>query len=373
MNETILTEVHIADLHFGAFNPADQFRILYEQFYSKIINLKYDIISINGDIFDHKFMANSDAVMYALKFIDLLAVDASRKQASMVILYGTESHDAGQLKLFYPYLEWPNLDLHIVENIQFLYLHGKKILAIPEKYGVSEDVYRSFLYEQGLYDGVYMHGTYKGSVYGTNTPTLKTPNAPIFDMSHFIQCRGPIIAGHVHVPGCYDGHMYYCGSPLRYQFGQEQEKGFIVLLHNLSTAQYYVHFEPIVSYRYDTINMDEYIGRDPKEIIQKVNLLQSQGIDNLRLEFSRVDESLFDVLTAYYRNNGNVSLLKPDDRKDKIIQAQAEQSNKYNDFQYIFDKSLSSEQILTRYINQKKGYQYITTEELKQVLNGFVS
>ncbi len=371
--DTILTEVHIADLHFGAFDPADQFRILYNNFYLKIVNLKYDIISINGDIFDHKFMANSDAIMYALKFIDILVNDAASKGASMVILYGTESHDAGQIKLFYPYLERPDIDLHIVENIQFLYLHGKKVLAIPEKYGLPEEVYRSFLFEQGLYDGVYMHGTYKGSVYGANTPSLNTPHAPVFDISHFMYCRGPIIAGHVHIPGCYDSHVYYCGSPLRYQFGQEQEKGFIILTHNLNTSQYYVYFEPIESYRYDTINMDEYVGRDPKFIIEKVNSLQAQGSNYLRLEFTIPNDELFDLLGSYYRNNSTVTIMKPDTRTEKIVRAQAEQSNKYNDYQYIFDKSLSSDQILTRYINQKKGYQYITTEELKNVLNGFVS
>ena len=146
--DNIVTEVHIADLHFGAFDPKDQFNILYNQFYKKIENLKYDIISINGDVFDHKFMANSEAIMYALKFIDLLVNDSARKNASMVILYGTESHDAGQFKVFAPYEERTDIDLHIVENMQFLYLKGKKILAITEKYGLPEEVYRSFLFEQ---------------------------------------------------------------------------------------------------------------------------------------------------------------------------------------------------------------------------------
>ena len=371
--DNILTEVHIADLHFGAFDPSDQFRILYENFYLKIANLKYDIISINGDIFDHKFMANSDAIMYALKLVDILVNDAASKQASVVILYGTESHDAGQLKLFYQYLERTDVDVHIVENIQFLYLHGKKILAIPEKYGLPEEVYNSFLFEQGLYDGVYMHGTYKGSVYGANKPTLNSPHAPVFTMNHFMYCRGPIISGHVHVPGCYDSHMYYCGSPLRYRFGEEQDKGFIILNHNVTTGQYYVHFEPIVSYRYDTVNMDEFINKDPKYIIEKINDLQSNGVNFIRAEFTVPNEELFNILDTYYRTNNSVSISKPDTRTEEIVKAQVEQSNKYNDYQYIFDKKLSSEQILTRYINQKKGYQYITIEDLRNVINGFSS
>ena len=364
-----LVEVHIADLHFGAFDPSTQYNILMDQFINKIRPLAYDIISINGDIFDHKFMANSDAIRYAMAFVDTVIKDALFKGADVILLYGTESHDSGQFKLFYQYFDIPTV--HIVETVQFLEIKGKRILAIPEKYGLPKEEYEKVLFYSGLYDGVVMHGTYKGSVYGMNTPTIDCNHAPVFDIRHFMYCQGPIIAGHVHIPGCYDKHVYYCGSPLRYKFGEEEEKGFIVLTHNLETQQYYIHFEPIYSYRYDTINMDEYLGRDPKELIEKINYLRANGIHFLRVEFTRTDENLFNVIESYYRNTSAVSFKIPDVEKEKLIQAQVEQSNKYNNYQYVFDKSLSPEQILTRYINQQKGYQYLTVDELQQILKGF--
>lgn len=360
-----LTEVHIADIHFGAFNPEDQFNILTHEFIEKIIPLQYDILSINGDLFEHKFMANSDAILWAMRFIEQLYWDVKRKGAVLILLAGTESHDAGQLQLFYGNV---SDDFIIVEKIQDLIIKGKRFLAIPELYGVDQSVYEHYLYHNGWYDGVIMHGTYKGSVYGTNNPTLNSAHAPIFCMDNFVYCRGPIISGHIHVPGCYDTHMYYCGSPLRYKFGEEQEKGFIILTHNLETSQYYLHFEPIISYRYDTINMDNFVGRDPKELINYVADLRAQGIHNLRLEFTRQDEQLFNIIDSYYRNISAVRIMKPDMKKEQMIQSQIEQSNKYSEYQYIFDKSLSPEQILVRYINQQQGYQYITTEELQNVL-----
>ena len=67
----LLNQVHIADLHFGAFDPKTQYEILREQFLIPISSInKIDIISIDGDIFDHKVMSNSDAAMYASIFID---------------------------------------------------------------------------------------------------------------------------------------------------------------------------------------------------------------------------------------------------------------------------------------------------------------
>ena len=62
-------EAHIADIHFGALDPSVQYKILQEQFISKIRDLPLDIISINGDLFDKKFMANSDVITYATGFI----------------------------------------------------------------------------------------------------------------------------------------------------------------------------------------------------------------------------------------------------------------------------------------------------------------
>ena len=63
-----LIEIHTADLHFGVMNPKTQYDILCEQLLNKVADIPFDIFSINGDIFDHKFMSNSDVVMYATMF-----------------------------------------------------------------------------------------------------------------------------------------------------------------------------------------------------------------------------------------------------------------------------------------------------------------
>ena len=123
-----LVEVHLADLHFGAFNPKTQYEILMEQCYNNICLLpKIDIISIDGDIFDHKVMANSDAALYATKFIDNLVKLSIEKNATLVILAGTYSHDFDQLKLFYHYMDnSPNsgIDVRVITNIQFEMIKG---------------------------------------------------------------------------------------------------------------------------------------------------------------------------------------------------------------------------------------------------------
>ena len=148
LNRGQMIEVHIADLHFGAFNPKTQYEILQEQFISKIINLpRIDLISIDGDIFDHKVMSNSDVVLYATLFIDNLVSICRDKNATLILLHGTYSHDYDQLKMFYHYMDDKSVDVRVVTQIQFEIVKGCKILCIPELYGVDESVYRHYFFE----------------------------------------------------------------------------------------------------------------------------------------------------------------------------------------------------------------------------------
>ncbi|MBR1987560.1 MAG: metallophosphoesterase, partial [Clostridia bacterium] len=166
----VLVSVHIADLHFpNAIEPAKQYEILNEQFLCKISSLpRLDVIFINGDLFDHKVLVSSDAAYYASLFVAQVVEIAKMKNATVIILHGTLSHDANQLKLYYHYMHNPNVDVRIVTNIKFEIIKGAKVLCIPELYGVSEEVYDEFLYRQGTYDLCVMHGTYNGAVYGNN-------------------------------------------------------------------------------------------------------------------------------------------------------------------------------------------------------------
>ena len=55
INKDLFVEAHIADLHFSAFDPKEQYKILKEQFIDVIDQYpKLDIISVDGDIYHHK-------------------------------------------------------------------------------------------------------------------------------------------------------------------------------------------------------------------------------------------------------------------------------------------------------------------------------
>ena len=371
-NLDMFVEAHIADLHFGAFDPKRQYKILKEQFVDELYKMPVlDIVSVNGDVFHHKFMANSDAVSIACYFITDLVNLCAAKGATLLVLSGTYSHDADQIKLFYPIAQQARIhgiDFRIIENAQFEYIRGKKILCIPELYGMGEKYYLDLLYGQGFYNACYMHGTMAGAIYGKDQSDLNSIREPVFSMQDFQYCAGPIIAGHVHTPQCIQSHFYYCGSPYRWQFGEEQEKGYIILLQDIKNGMYAVKYNTIVSDTYVTLDIDDIANNDPNDIIHWIDeQVKSRHIDYVRILFTSMSEANINVLQTYYRNNRNVTLLNKA-KSDKIVKDMEEVQDHYSEYAYLFNKNITPEEKLVQYINQCKGSTFITVDEFKNIL-----
>ena len=361
----ILTEIHIADLHFGAFDPAKQYQILQEQFISRIAPYNFDILSIDGDIFDHKLMANSDSVMFASKFVDDCVRLCKEKDATIVLISGTLSHDFDQLKLFYHYMQDSEVDIRIATTLQFEDIKGARILMVPEMNGLDESVYQQFFFHSGWYDEAFIHGTFEGAVYGNMT----TGQSRLLTVKDFIYCKGPVFSGHVHKPGCFQGFYYYCGSPYRWKFGEEEDKGFLIVVHDLDTHLNYIDFEPIKSFRYDTIFLDELVSEDPKAICDYINEKRiTEGIDYIKVKF-RVPVPGYNqtIINNYYRNNPNTFI--EFEQQDREVQQRVEQQQAMNtQYAYLTSTGMTDFEKFVKYVNDSEGYQFITVEQLTELL-----
>ena len=328
--------VSTADLHFGSIDPKVTYQILKEQFIDKIkLFPKLDIIVIAGDIWERKYMANSDPIVYATLFMGEVMQISKEMNASVIVVMGTREHDADQLRLFYHYRNNPEYDIHIVEQLQFVYTKGMQILCIPELYGVPEEQYDLFL-NHSFYDMCIMHGT---------------------------------ISGHVHTGGCFERDFYYTGSPIRYKFGEENTKGFLILLYDLDSRRYLMHLEPIESFRYDTISLDQLLLADPKEVIDYINdLKEKENIDYLRIEISpSYSQEHTEILKTYFRNRQDIKfkIEKSKKTEEEIV---SKESELYDQYSYIFDPNMSEFEILARYINDKEGYVIVDADTIKKLM-----
>lgn len=367
----ISMQAHISDLHFGKIDPKVEFNILKEQFIDRIKDLPLDCISIDGDFFDRLFMSNTDTTLYAnLFFKELYNVCKNNAKRGihtvLILILGTKNHDADQLRLFYPYLEDKEVDLRIVETIQFQYINGCRVLCIPELYNVTDDEYSKVLYESGAYDMVFMHGSIEGAIYDN-----KMGESKIFSPSDFSFCMGPVVAGHVHTGPAVHGFCYYNGSPIRWNFGEEETKGFQLVLYDMDTRYYYIHKEPIHSFRYDTISIDDIIMTDPKKVISYINdLREKEGIDYIRLKcVSNYDtQDALNIIKEYYRTDKTVKFkfdkeMSPDEKS--FDQQTAEMYDKYS---YLFDKSMSTYEIFARFINDNQSDIIVTADDIIDAL-----
>ncbi len=355
--------ISIADIHFGKIDPKVQYQILEEQFLDKIAELPIvHLIVIAGDLYDRKYMTDSEPITYASLFIGKVMELSRIKGASVILLAGTKGHDADQLNIFYHYQTNPNYNAFIIETLSVVNTKGMKLLCIPELYGVSEDLYQMYLNE--YYDMAFMHGTFQGSVYGNNVGEGR-----LFTIHDFRGCLGPIVSGHVHTGGCFDKDFYYTGTPIRYAFGEDGEKGFLITLYNLDTRQYYMHLEPIQSFRYVTINISDILLSDPQEVVKYINDIKvEQNIDYLRIVIDDdYPSEKSDIIKNYFRNKNDIKFkVEKDKVHSKAMKIQEDEI--YNQYSYIFDKSLSEFEILARFINDKEGYTFIDGEKLKKIV-----
>ena len=364
----LLTSIHISDLHFPVMDPRKQYEILEEQFLQRVETVPYlDLICVDGDLYDHKVMTSSDATLYASMFVARLVDICKEKNATLILLQGTISHDNNQLKIYYHYMQRKDVDVRVVTNLQFEIVKNARILCIPELYGVPEEIYQQFLTYSGFYDLAIMHGTFKGAVYGDNVG-----NGRLFRLEDFNNCRGPIIAGHVHKPGCFDNHFYYCGSPYRWRFDDDHKKGFIVVSQDLDSRYYYLDRIEILSDTYETITLDQLVNNNPKDTIDYINNLKiSKGIDYIRIKFTNdIPPSYKMALNTQYRDNDNVTLEYYS--KDEELRKQAEEQIKEDNEKYGFllDPAISDMQKFVLWVNHLKNDEaFLTVEQLEQILS----
>lgn len=362
-------QAHISDIHFGVIDPKVTYDILKAQFVNKLRGIDLDCISIDGDLFDRLTMSNTDATLYASLFVkDLIDIcrenEARGVHTVLVLLAGTRNHDAGQLRIFYQYLTDPTIDIRIVEEIRFENINGCKVLCIPELYNVTEEEYYKYLYYNGYYDMVFGHGTIVGAVYDNGQNIAK-----IFEPRDFAFCKGPVVFGHVHPGGSFHGFCYYNGSPIRWSFGEEQIKGFQLVVYDMDTCKYYIHKEPITSFRYDTISIDHLMMNDPQTIINFIDTKKAtEGIDFIRVKcISTIpNEEKLNIIKQYYANNKAVKIVV--DKDSKVVINNDEESELYTKYNYFFNKSMSPYEIFVKFVNESQSDIIITVDQLKEIL-----
>ena len=143
------------------------------------------------------------------------------------------------------------------------------------------------------------------------------------------------------------------------------------------TRQYLVHFQEIESFRYDTVNLDGYLEgtKDPKFLIEHIKSLMESGIDYIRVEFTQNSDTI-PIIKDYFKNNSHVHFKTDDIAYYAAVQEVQQSNDKFKEHGYLLDNSLTPEDKLARYINQKEGLvvgseMYLTGKDILEILSEY--
>lgn len=226
---------YLCDIHLGTKLPHIDYMKSLNEFLNIIKNHKEEChcIFVCGDLFDHKL--NIDELSFASKFLFVLVNNGcgrTTKNVPVHFLHGTYSHDYGQYDIFMPLLKSISSDVYytLKKNVNIL-PHGEKVLYLPQEYGIVD--YQSLFEDK--YDIIVGHGVISSAIKrvcpcGNN------------DIEIPIEILGKIskicVFGHYHQYTEFDNNVFYAGSMLRWMYGEDETKYFILSNDNYEIEKY---------------------------------------------------------------------------------------------------------------------------------------
>ena len=136
----------------------------------------------------------------------------------------------------------------------------------------------------------------------------------------------------------------------------------------MDSRYYYIHKEIITSFKYDTLSIDDILLSDPQSIIKYINdKREKEAIDHIRLKCtSTVDnQDTINILKEYYRLDKGVKF-QINKKSSSVINDT--QSSLYNQYDYLFNRSMSPYDILAKFINESQSDIMVTSDQIISAL-----
>lgn len=371
----------LADIHIGSIkDTVYMYNVLSDIIDNEIAYKKTDLVVILGDYFDKLFKVNEDYVSLAINVMSHLIRTCSKTKTKIRIIYGTESHEMNQYKLFNYHITSSSVDLKIFDTVtEEETLPGKKILYIPEEYMYDKHKhYKKYLYSENQYDYIFGHGVIvDGMPKNISFDAASKSNekqVPRFKSGEFNDISKVTVFGHYHCYTDMGNNVYYLGSLFRNSFGEEIDKGYGVIEDDkfsfIKNDKAYVY----KSYKFDP-SSDIYSGSD--NILKEIEKIKNENEDlfngnktgKIRIIFntpSGIDPSFRENLKGVLFNDKIISpLIK--DPVDEIVSEIDDGLD--HEWDFIIDPSLP----LLDKIHQFMVKQYDTDmsiDTLSNYLNG---
>jgi DNA repair exonuclease SbcCD nuclease subunit len=377
--------VTIADIHWGVMDAQKQ----YDEFMLVLLFLqtidRVDLVVVCGDWFDKKLSMNSSAALLAIRAMNELYRICKEKNIKIRIVKGTESHDNAQLNAF----EFFNSDdgemfkiisINTLEDV----LPGLKVLYCPDE-NINTDTYFD-TYLDNLctqVDIMFFHGSFDVAVPSIVLQESENGNTNnvVFKYDYFSYMSRLMIGGHWH-NGEDVEDLYYVRSLSRWEFNEEEPKGFLFTTYDTDTKKYYCkRIENIFTDEYKTFNIDTYIYNSIElynSLIKDVDELVCDREDiKVRIVINITDDkeantTFVSLLRSKYSGDRKVKLVIKNAVVKKKKKEEIERHERINNkFAFVRDKSLKHSKIIQEYIYATKNID-VPIESIESVVDKYL-
>ena len=383
--------VCLADLHIGNKNvPAKEMkRQLKEHFFKEVKKYKYlDGIFILGDILHTIVSLNSEYSEVYLWFIDQVYKLARKKNSTVIIIKGTQSHDNDQLSNIRSYtLNDDNVDFRIYEHVEEITIWDDyRALVLPDVKPKQLKDIDQFITCDKKYDIILGHGVIDSMKYFIQESEHTSTKTYVYEVDKLKQsCKGPILFGHIHQYQQIRDQFYYVGPFTLLERGGLNAGYVTVGMHNSDRTHFKVEqYVNPDSAEYLDLNinkklMDEYPIDDIIEAIDEI-IEDTKENDLITLRITKGDaiDSIDKIamLESRYRSDKRISIVKKIKTKAEEESEQKNQERK-DKFAYCMDNNLDMSEIMYRYyeteiiptiVDKNSLAAKITLDDFKRIL-----
>jgi len=324
-----------------------------------------------GDYFHRLFRVNEEYVLLAINVMSYLVRICRKTKTKIRLIYGTESHEMNQYRLFNYHLSSESLDMKIITTVTEESVCGNSILYLPEEYmGDKSKHYSDTLYSGKAYDYILGHGIISEGMpmvrYDDNQRSGEK-KVPHFRAGELQEASKLTVFGHYHVLTRMKS-VYYLGSLFRDSFGEEDPKGYGIAENHRFTFVENTEAYLYRSYRYNDSsplygNSDLLVGELDRIKKDNVDIFDGTRPGKIRLIFdlpSTVEVGFREKLQSLLSSEKQITTLITEtkiDQSELLSSVEAE-------YDFILDKNLNVTDKIYRYISKKYPDTELTYDEL---------
>ena len=348
----------LSDVHVGSFDVEKLYTEFENVFINYIIEFEnsnnLDFLIITGDFFDSKFYLNDKKSLYAYKMLKRICDVCPNSKIRIV--YGTESHECNQ----YDIMNIINLhdDIKVIKTVESEEIFdGLNFLYLPEEVMLDKKEYYNNYFIENEYNYVFGHGIIQevmtNVVKHMNISKEKRERVPVFTTKELENiCKGEVYFGHYHLNREIDDKIISVGSFSRWQFWEDERKGFHHISYDTDKEKYNREFiENTLAETYVTINFgynsEVFKSEDnlQRELDKCDNFIKTDAIDHIRFQLNiPIDndhpEAIMNYVKERYKYNKSVKVNVVNGYiEEKKEQAKKEISEENKKYSFIYDET----------------------------------